>query len=339
VELPLEPPLEPMLARLVRELPDGDFLFEPKWDGFRCIAFRDRDGVELRSRHDRPLGRYFGEIEAALLDLALEPCVLDGELLVQRGGEFDFAALMSRLHPAKTRAARLSVELPATLICFDLLALGARDLTSRPFGERRELLLELLAEAEGRVAITPATRDREAAAGWLDLPASAGIDGVVAKPPDGAYEPGTRAMLKVKRERTIDCVVGGFRLVEDGPAVASLLLGLYDESGRLEHIGVASSFRAQRRVELLRELRPLVVELRGHPWEHGFLLEGGPVGRLGGAAGSWTPDKPRDWIPLEPTRVCEVAYEHADNRRFRHPARFRRWRDDREARSCRLDQL
>jgi ATP-dependent DNA ligase len=325
-----------MLARLERELPGG-LLYEPKWDGFRCLAFKDGEDVVLRSRHDRPLERYFPELVAALATLPEPGVVLDGEILASREGEPDFTALLARLHPARSRVERLSVETPACFIGFDVLAVGGEDLRGRPFVERRARLEELLGAAEPPLFITPLTDDAERAAGWLE--AGGTIDGVVAKDPEGAYREGERAMLKVKTERTADCVVAGFRLFEDRPLPSSLLLGLYDEAGRLRHVGIASSFAERERRELLDMLRSLAVPLAGHPWEHGFLVEGSPMGRMKGAAARWLPEMGLDWVPVEPRLVVEVAYDHVDGDRFRHPARFRRLRTDREPQSCTFEQL
>jgi ATP-dependent DNA ligase len=319
-----------MLARLARELPVGDFLYEPKWDGFRCLAFRDGDDVELWSRNDRPLARYFPELVAGLRALETDRFVLDGEIVAR-----DFDALLARLHPAASRIELLSRETPAELIAFDVLAVGQDDLRGHPFRERRRRLENLLTSAPP-VRITHATEDAAAAEAWLDEP---GIDGVVAKPLDLPYEPGRRALVKVKRERTADCVVAGFRWLVDRPLPSSLLLGLYDADGALHHVGIAASFSQARRRELLADVRPLVVPLAGHPWEHGFLVEGSRMGKLKGAAQRWVPEMGQDWVPLAPVRVAEVAYDHLDGDRFRHPARFRRWRPDRDPSSCRLEEL
>jgi ATP-dependent DNA ligase len=328
-----------MLGRRTEELPLGDWLYEPKWDGFRCIAFRSGDEIELRSRHDRPLGRYFPELVRALGEQRTRRCVLDGEIVVRGEAGPDFDSLLARVHPAASRVARLSREMPAELVAFDVLAAGQRDVRDRPFRERRSLLADLLAEASPRILLTPATEDPELAGRWLALD-GAGIDGVMAKPAEMPYRPGARAMLKVKRERTADCVVAGFRLYADRPLLSSLLLGLYDDAGRLVHIGIVQSFTRERRRELLEQLAPLAAPLEGHPWEEGFLTGGGRTGRLAGAAGRWAPrEMALDWVPLRPERVCEVAYDQLDRNRLRHPARFRRWRPDREPRSCTLDQL
>jgi ATP-dependent DNA ligase len=329
-----------MLARLQRELPQGDFIFEPKWDGFRCLAFRDEERVDLRSRHDRPLTRYFPEVRRALRELPEARVVLDGELVVATERGFDFGALMMRLHPAVSRVERLSAETPAGFVAFDLLALGDEDLRRQPFAARRERLVRLLRAAPPTLRLTPATADPDLAAGWLHQFAGGGVDGVVAKPFNLPYRPGVRAMTKVKLERTADCVVAGLRLFVDRPELSSLLLGLYSSAGKLHHIGVVTSFKRGRRRELLAELRGLAVPLEGHPWERGFLMAGAPTGRLAGAAGRWSPDEMAlDWVPLAPERVCEVAYDQVDGSRLRHPARFRRWRPDRDPCSCGLEQL
>jgi ATP-dependent DNA ligase len=339
VAVALDPTLEPMLARLERELPGDGYFYEPKWDGFRCLAFRGGDEVDLRSRNQRPLARYFPELVEALLELPEDAFVLDGEIVVTRDGQFDFSALLARLHPAGSRVERLRRETPAFLIAFDLVATGPDDLRDRPFAQRRELLAKLLATARPPLVLTPLTADRGKASHWLERYAGRGIDGVVAKHRDLTYEPGQRQMVKVKRERTADCVVGGFRRLVDRPLPSSLLLGLY-EDGALRHIGIASAFSEARRRVLLEELRPLVTTLAGHPWEQGFLLAGSPTGRLRGAAGRWSPEEmEQDWTPLRPELVCEVAYDQVDDGRLRHPARFFRWRPDRDPRSCGFEQL
>lgn len=338
--LPVEPPVAPMLGRLVRELPIDDYVYEPKWDGFRCVAFRNRDRIELRSRNDRPLARYFPELVDALAAVETSRFVLDAEILVRRGDGYDFAALMMRLHPAGSRVRQLSAVAPATMVAFDLLAVGDRNLLDTPFGRRREVLEGVVSRHGDQVRLTPATTDVAVATAWLGSDSGGGVDGVMAKEREMPYRLGQRAMLKVKLGRTLDCVVAGCRLQTDRPLPSSLLLGLYDERGRLEHIGVASGFSEHLRHELREELRRLIVPLTGHPWERGFLLEGSPVGRLKGAAGRWAPGEMElDWIPLAPTQVAEVSYDHLDSRRLRHPARFRRWRPDRDPRSCTFEQI
>jgi ATP-dependent DNA ligase len=319
---PLEPPIPPMLAKLAHDLPVDGWQYEPKLDGFRCLVFRDGGRVELQSRHGNPLARYFPEVVDAL---PRGTFVLDGELLSANG---DFSALMQRLHPAASRVELLARETPVRFVAFDLLAEADTVLVTRPLRERRGRL-----EGVG-VPTVEATRAPERAAGWLDT-----YEGVVAKRLDSPYEPGKRAWVKVKRRRTADCVVAGFRLRAGRPLPSSLLLGLYDEGGALEHVGVASSFGVRQAGALLAELRPHVVPLEGHPWQRGFLVAGGSVGRLRGAAGRWVPGMTMDWVPVAPTLVAEVTYDQVDQRRFRHPARFVRWRPDRDPRSCTYAQL
>ncbi|MDQ3880479.1 MAG: ATP-dependent DNA ligase [Chloroflexota bacterium] len=329
-----------MLARLARDIPLGDYAYEPKWDGFRALVFRDGADVDIRSRHDRPFARYFPELVAAIRQLSVDGAVIDGEIVVIGRDRFDFPALMLRLHPTASRVERLSVDTPAMFIAFDVLAADGDDLRARPFVERRARLARVLEGAVDRLRLTPATDDAAVAAGWLRGVSGGGIDGVVAKQRTLPYVPGKRVMTKVKAERTADCVAAGLRLVVDGNGVASVLLGLYDELGELRHVGVTASFTQARRRELLDELTPLVTALAGHPWERGFGLGRSPTGRLAGSAGRWDPrEMPLDWIPLRPDRVCEVVYDTLDGERFRHPATFRRWRPDREARSCTYEQL
>jgi ATP-dependent DNA ligase len=334
----LAPPVAPMLAKLARDLPAGDYVYEPKWDGFRCLAFRDGDRVDLRSRNDRPFSRYFPEVVDALKRLDAERFVLDGELIVASDDRFDFNALMARLHPAASRVDELARSTPACFVAFDVLAIGGDDLCSEPFTVRRERLERLLASAGEGIQLTPATDDPEAARRWLDAPAPA-IDGVVAKRRDQPYSPGARAMIKVKQQHTIDAVVAGMRGAPDPLRVTSLLLGLYDADGTLQHIGVVANLGKRRGAELLAELEPESVPLAGHPWESGFLTGGGALGRLRGAAARWTPDMPQDWVPLAGTRVAEVAFDRADDGRLRYPARLVRWRPDRDPRSCTFGQF
>jgi len=337
--IPIDSTLEPMLARLARQLPADGYLYEPKWDGFRCLAFRDGEDLDLRSRNQRPLARYFPELVEGLLAVPAQRFALDAEILAVRGGRFDFAALLSRLHPAESRVTRLRRETPALLVAFDLLAREDDDLRDRPFAERRDELARLLEGVPPPVVLTPITQELNRATRWLEIYGGHGIDGVVAKHRDLLYVPGRREMIKVKLERTADSVVGGFRWLVDRPLPSSLLLGLYDDDDALRHIGIASSFGEALRRELLVELRPLVTTLEEHPWEQGFLLAGGPTGRLPGAAGRWSPEMEQDWTPVRPERVCEVAFDHVDDLRLRHPARFARWRPDRDPSSCRLEQL
>src|SRR4051794_5975033 len=332
-----------MLAKRLAELPVGDhWCYEPKWDGFRCLVFRERgaDGptVDLRSRNDRPRARYFPELVAALAALPGDDVVLDGEILVRVGDRFDFGAILLRLHPAASRVARLSVETPAVLVVFDALALGPTDLRAAPQAERRGQLETVMASAPPPLHLTPSTVVLEQARAWLDHGGDA-IDGVVAKDMTSSYQAGRRAMVKVKRQHTADCVVAGFRWLGGEPVVSSLLLGLFDDAGGLCHVGVASAFAQRRRRALVEVLRPYAVALAGHPWEHGFGLEGGALGRLRGTAGRWTPDLGLDWQPLAPVLVAEVAFDAVDGIRFRHPPRFLRWRPDKRAAECTLEQL
>lgn len=338
--LAVVPPVRPMLARPAPELPEADgWAFEPKWDGFRTLAFFAGSEVDLRGRNDTKSARYFPEIVDGLAFLAGRRVVLDGEILTLKDGMPDFTSLMLRVHPAASRVARLARETPAIYVVFDLLADGGVDLRPRPFAERRAALERVLAAAAPPVELTPSTSGLVAAAGWLGT-GWAGIDGVVAKRVDQAYQPGRRGWVKVKRTHTVDCVVAGFRLFADRPAVSSLLLGLYDDRGGLHHVGVVSTFAGPERQALADRLAPhLLADLEGHPWQHGFGLEGGPLGRLKGAPGRWTPDLPRDWFPLRPELVAEVAYDKTEGSRFRHPGRLVRWRPDRDPSSCTLDQL
>jgi ATP-dependent DNA ligase len=338
VSLPFAMPIEPMLARLARALPTGgEWRYEPKWDGFRALIVRDGDAVELWSRNQRPLGRYFPELVDAVQRELTHDVVLDGELIVVTDRGADFAALMGRLHPAASRAARLAQEQPAGLVLFDALADDGVDLRRHGFDERRRALEAVAPVESTRISVTPIARDEQTARHWLPAPPGSGIDGVVAKDGASTYESGRRVMVKVKTERTMDCVVAGARTFDDG-GVASLLLGLYDR-GVLRHVGVASSMGKSLRAQVRGDLEPYMTELATHPWSEGFALEGGPMGRLKGAAGRWTPDLPLDWIPLAPVRVCEVAYDQVDGSRLRHPARFRRWRPDRDPESCTVEQL
>jgi ATP-dependent DNA ligase len=328
-----------MLARLSRELPRDGALYEPKWDGFRCLAFRSPGSVDLRSRGGRPLGRYFPELVAALGAHAAGAFVLDGEIVVPASRGFDFTALLLRLHPARARVERLAAETPAWMVAFDLLALGSTDLRQLSFDDRRTRLEEFLRGVSPPLWLSPLTADPDVAGRWIEAYGGAGIDGVVAKARDLRYEPGKRAMVKVKPVRTARCVAAGARLLADRPLPSSLLLGLHDKAGGLQHVGLASGFSEARRRELLEQIRPLERAIQGHPWEHGFLLGGSPMGRLKGAAAGWTPTtRARDWIPLAPV-ACEVEYDHVDAHRLRHPARFRRWLPETPPASCVLDQF
>jgi len=328
------PPVSPMLAKLARELPEaGGVLYEPKWDGFRCIVFRDGDEVELGSRNERPLTRYFPEVVDAVRANVPERCVIDGEVVIAGAGGLDFDALQLRIHPADSRVRKLAGEIPASFVAFDALAVGDADLRGRPFGERRAALEAALAGAGPPVHLTPATADRDVARDWFARFEGAGLDGVVAKRVDLPYREDERVMVKVKHERTADCVVAGFRWHKSGGVVGSLLLGLYDEGGVLHHVGVTASFTMARRAELVAELEPYVIE-------SGVIESGGFTGRGPGDAHSrWNAKKDLSFVPMRPELVCEVAYDHLQGHRFRHATTFRRWRPDRDPPSCTYSQL
>jgi len=340
VELPVTPPLGPMLAKSVKAIPEGDYLYEPKWDGFRCIAFRDGDEVELSSRGERPLTRYFPEVVQALKAELPDRCVVDGEVVIATGDRLDFEALLQRIHPAKSRVDRLAAETPASFVGFDLLALGDESLMETPFAERRTRLEAALADARPPVFLTPSTADLATAQQWFEVFEGAGLDGVVAKRATDGYQPDVRAMFKIKHERTADCVVAGFRWHKSGGVVGSLLLGLYDEAGELQHVGVSASFPMKRRAELVQELEPYAVEdVSGHPWGAWAEAEAHEKSRLPGAVSRWNAKKDLSWVPLRPELVVEVAYDHMEGTRFRHTAQWRRWRPDREPASCTYEQL
>ena len=336
------PPIEPMLAKIADELPQGEgFLFEPKWDGFRAIVFRRGDGVHIQSRDLRPLNRYFPELEAALAQALPKGCVIDGEIVVVTGSGLDFDALQQRLHPAASRVAKLAKETPSAFVAFDLLAAGGKSIMQLPQSERRVRLERLLGRASKPVYLTPATFDRTVAAQWLAQFEGAGLDGVIAKPVSAPYQPGKRTMLKIKHARTADCVVAGFRWYRDTQdAVGSLLLGLYDDAGVLHHVGVASSFTMAMRKELLHELAPLREgAMESHPWRNWGAATVGDAQRMPGAQSRWSGGKDLGWEPLRPERVCEVRYDHLQGSRFRHATVFVRWRPDKPPQDCRYDQL
>ena len=346
--LPFEPPVEPMLAKAVDSLPSDDgWLFEPKWDGFRALVFRDGDSVYTQSRDLKPLDRYFPELADPLRAALPERCVLDGEVVISRDGALDFESLLLRIHPAASRVKLLAAESPASFVAWDLLALGDEDLRAVPQQERRARLESVLGSAAPPVHLTPATTDRALAADWFDRFEGAGLDGVIAKKLDAGYKPGKRAMLKIKHQRTADCVVAGFRWHKNGPGthVGSLLLGLFDDEGHLHHVGITSSFTWDRRAALVAELEPLRTNaLENHPW--GEWAEWAQAGaadasgqRLPGATSRWNRGKDLSWEPLRAERVVEVAYDHLQGDRFRHATTFRRWRPDRDPATCRYDQL
>jgi len=338
--LAVEPPVEAMLAKLADELPAGSYFYEPKWDGFRALVFRGADGVYIQSRDARPLDRYFPELHAALLDRLPQGCVVDGEIVIATAHGLDFDALQLRLHPAVSRVEKLAKETPSSFIAFDVLALAGRNLMTAPQAARRAALEELLLKVKPPVHLTPATRDRAIALDWLTRFEGAGLDGVIAKLESGTYLPGKRAMIKVKHARTADCVVAGFRWHKSGrDAVGSLLLGLYDDRGVLQHVGVTSSFTMAMRRHLVKELAPLRNDaIRDHPWRE-WAGAAAESSRMPGAQSRWSAGKDLSWEPLRIERVCEVKYDHMQRDRFRHAASFLRWRPDKRPQDCRYDQL
>jgi ATP-dependent DNA ligase len=339
---PIAPPIEPMLARLADTLPAaGPFLFEPKWDGFRAIVFRGASDLFIQSRDLRPLDRYFPELHDALLESLPQDCVIDGEIVIPTARGLDFDALQLRLHPAASRVAKLAKETPAAFVAFDLLAASGQSRMEAPQSERRSLLERLLAAAGPPLYLTPMTRDRATATRWLEEFEGAGLDGVIAKPEDSPYQPGKRAMLKVKHARTADCVVAGFRWHKSGrDAVGSLLLGLYDDRGVLQHVGVTSAFTMAMRRQLAQELAPLRQNaLENHPWREWAEAESSESTRMPGAHSRWSAGKDLSWEPLRIERACEVKYDHLQGSRFRHATVFLRWRPDKAPRDCRYDQL
>jgi ATP-dependent DNA ligase len=341
MDLPVMPPVAPMLAKSVKDIPDGPLSFEPKWDGFRSVIFRDGDEVEIGSRNERPMTRYFPEVVAAIQASMPPRSVIDGEIVIpdKAGQRLDFDALLQRIHPADSRVRLLAEQTPASFVAFDLLALGDEDCTALPFEQRRARLEEALASVTAPVYITPATRDRDLAVQWFSQFEGAGLDGVVAKPLAGPYEPDKRVMFKVKHERTADCVVAGYRVHKSGPdAIGSLLLGLYDSTGRLASVGVVGAFPMARRRELFTELQPLVTTFDDPPWNWAAPQPGVRHPRASEAS-RWNAGKDLSFIPLRPERVVEVRYEHMEGTRFRHTAQFIRWRPDRDPASCGFEQL
>ena len=337
-----------MLSRAAERLPTGDgWLFEPKWDGFRTLVFRDGGEILLQSRDEKPMNRYFPELEAPLAQALPERCVVDGEVVIVGDAGLDFEALLLRIHPAASRVKLLAAESPASFVAWDLLAFGDEDLREAPLSERRERLEQALGDAAPPVHISPATRDRALAEDWFQRFEGAGLDGVVAKRLDAPYQPGKRAMLKIKHQRTADCVVAGFRWHKNGPGthIGSLLLGLFDDEGKLHHVGVTSTFTWDRRADLASELEPLREgALDGHPWaewaEWASAGEADASGqRLPGAGSRWNRGKDLSWEPLRTERVAEVAYDHLQGDRFRHGTTFKRWRPDKPPAECRYDQL
>lgn len=340
MNLPVNPPVLPMLAKKVADIPAaGDWIFEPKWDGFRTLVFRDGDEIVIQSRDTKPLNRYFPEVVAMLLEQLPPRCVLDGEIVIAGADGLDFDALQLRIHPAASRVKLLSEQTPASVVFFDLLSVGDEDLRETPFAERRSRMEALLPDAKPPLHITPATRDREVATEWFHRFEGAGFDGVMAKGVGSTYQPDKRTMLKVKHERDCDCVVAGFRWHKDaeGEAVGSLLLGLYDDAGKLQHVGTCASFKMEKRRELVEFLAPHRENaVEGHPWASWASPDGS---RMPGAKSRWTGTKDLSWELLRPELVVEVAYEHMQDDRFRHMAQFRRWRTDKAPRDCTYEQL
>ncbi|MGZ4449432.1 MAG: ATP-dependent DNA ligase [Nocardioides sp.] len=350
MDLPVMPPVQPMLAKAVAGIPDpakhGGLSFEPKWDGFRCIVFRDGDEVELTSRNTKPLTRYFPELVAAIREQLPERCVLDGEVFVALSGDegdrLGFETLQERIHPAASRVDMLAERTPAGFVAFDLLALGDESYVDRPFAERRAALEEALGGLSGPCYLTRTTTDPAEAEQWFTEFEGAGLDGVVAKPLGATYQQNARTMLKIKHERTADVVVAGYRehksSTPERPLLGSLLLGLYAD-GSLQHVGVSASFTEKRRAELIEELQPLVCDIAEHPWGHWQEFLTANPDRVPGTQSRWSAGKDLSFVPLRPERVLEVKYDHMEGRRFRHTAHFKRWREDRDPASCGYEQL
>jgi ATP-dependent DNA ligase len=341
MRLPLVPPVRPMLAKPVKDIPDGAMSFEPKWDGFRSIIFRDSADVEIGSRNEKPMTRYFPELVEAVRANMPDRCVVDGEIIVigAAGDRLDFEALQQRIHPADSRVKLLSEQTPASFVAFDLLALGDTDFTQRPFAERRAALMDALSSAAPPIYVTAATTDRTLAERWFEEFEGAGLDGLIAKPLNAVYEPDKRTMFKVKHERTADCVVAGYRVHKSGPdLIGSLLLGLYNDDGTLASVGVIGAFPLARRKKLFQEMQPLVTTFDDHPWAWAREEEGTRTPRHGEGS-RWKAGKDLSFVPLRPERVVEVRYDHMEGVRFRHTAQFVRWRPDRDPRSCTYEQL
>ena len=340
------PPIQPMLAKAVQGMPDpgkhGGLSFEPKWDGFRCLVFKDGDEVELASRNTKPLTRYFPELVTAMREQLPERCVLDGEIFVAVGPRLQFETLQERIHPAKSRIDLLAEQTPASYVAFDLLALGDGSFVAQPFAERRAALEEALTGLAGPCYLTRTTEDPALAEEWFEQFEGAGLDGVIAKPLGSPYSPNQRTMMKIKHERTADVVLAGYRehktSTPERPLIGSLLLGLYSD-GKLQHIGVSASFTAKRRAELFDELQPLVCPIQEHPWGEWQEWAIANPDRVPGTQSRWSQGKDLSFTPLRPERVLEVKYDAMEGRRFRHTAHFKRWRPDRDPESCGYDQL
>lgn len=335
------PMIAPMLAKASASIPEGDgWLYEPKWDGFRCIVVRNGDELELTSRNDRPLTRYFPELLGPMREQLPDRCIVDGEIVIAGETGLDFDALLQRIHPAESRIKRLAAETPASFVAFDLLALDGTVLLDAPLSERRAELERALADVRPPIHLTPVSTDPADARSWFGRFEGAGLDGIVAKRLDGPYTPGLRTMVKVKHERTADCAVAGYRIHKDGNGVGSLLLGLYDDEGTMHHVGVAASFTVKRRTELLEELEPMTHDaLTDHPWRSWAEAMAHEQARLPGAQSRWNAGKDLSWVPIRLERVAEVTFGQLQNGRFRHGVSFKRWRFDREPRSCTYDQL
>ncbi|WJY53815.1 ATP-dependent DNA ligase [Streptomyces chengbuensis] len=339
MDLPVMPPVKPMLAKSVAKIPPG-MQYEAKWDGFRAIVHRDADEVVIGSRTGKPLTRYFPELVTALRANLPQRCVVDGEIVIAHEGRLDFDRLTERIHPADSRVRMLAERTPAGFVAFDLLALGDDSLLDTPLAERRAALVEALSGAREPVYVAPATTDTTVAEQWFEQYEGAGLDGVIAKPLDLPYRPDARLMYKIKHERTADVVVAGYRFHKSGPVVGSLLLGLYDSEGALQHVGVCAAFSMKRREELVAELEPLrLADVSEHPWARWAEEEAHESARLPGAPSRWSGKKDLSWVALRPERVVEVAYDHMEGDRFRHTAQFRRWRPDRTPESCTYAQL
>ena len=343
MSLPFEPPLAPMLAKLSPTIPVGDgWLYEPKWDGFRCVVFRDGDRIELSSRNERPFNRYFPELIGPLLANLPQRCVVDGEIVLPRADDrgLDFDALLQRIHPAESRVRRLAAETPASFVAFDLLALDDVSLLDAPLSARHAALAAALRDATAPIYLCPSTNDAGVAQRWFSEFEGAGLDGVIAKKLADPYTPDKRTLVKVKHMRTADCVIAGYRVHKDGQGVGSLLLGLFDETGRLHHVGVAASFSVKRRAELLTELEPLTHDaLADHPWRDWAEWAGASDQRVPGGGSRWNAGKDLSWVPLRIELVAEVTFGQLQEGRFRHGSQFLRWRTDREPASCTYDQL
>lgn len=342
MKLPVMPPLKPMLAKPVPKLPAGDMSYEPKWDGFRCIVFRDGDEIVLGSRNEKPLNRYFPELIEPLKQSLPDRCVVDGEIIVSIDGRLEFDALGQRIHPAESRVQKLSEETPANFIAFDVLALDDESFFDRPFHVRREALEEIAGTFEPPIHLAPATRDETLAMEWFNTTEGAGLDGLIIKPLGDGYAPNKRTQFKLKHVRSADCVVAGYRMHKSGDGVGSLILGLYTPEGQLRHVGVAASFTAKKRAELTEDMEPLALDdISGHPWSGWMDAEANADGSMPGAPNRWSGASGRDhsWIPVRPERVVEVRYNWSTAGRFRGTTKMLRWRPDRDPESCSTEQL